>query len=100
MPGSKNRKNDSKPNYHLSRSHCHDVIGDVGMVIAAFIIFDHLGTLSFLDVFAAAKSTFRPNDDTILLITMFLLVGAFAKSAQIPLHTWLADAMEGPTPVS
>ena len=77
-----------------------NVIGDVGMVIAAFIIFDHLGTLSFLEVFAAAKSTFRPNDDTILLITLFLLVGAFAKSAQIPLHTWLADAMEGPTPVS
>jgi len=77
-----------------------NVIGDVGMVIAAFIIFDNLGTLNFLEVFAAAKSTFRPNDDTILLITMFLLVGAFAKSAQIPLHTWLADAMEGPTPVS
>ena len=77
-----------------------NVIGDVGMVIAAFIIFDHLGTLNFLDVFAAAKSTFRPNDDTILLITMLLLVGAFAKSAQIPLHTWLPDAMEGPTPVS
>jgi NADH-quinone oxidoreductase subunit L len=77
-----------------------NVIGDVGMVIAAFIIFDHLGTLSFLEVFAAAKSTFRPNDDTILLITVFLLVGAFAKSAQIPLHTWLADAMEGPSPVS
>ena len=77
-----------------------NVIGDVGMVIAAFIIFDHLGTLNFLEVFAAAKSNFRPNDDAILLITMFLLVGAFAKSAQIPLHTWLADAMEGPTPVS
>jgi len=77
-----------------------NVIGDVGMVIAAFIIFEHLGTLSFLEVFAAAKTTFRPNDDTILLITVFLLVGAFAKSAQIPLHTWLADAMEGPTPVS
>ncbi|MCS5598264.1 MAG: NADH-quinone oxidoreductase subunit L, partial [Rhodospirillales bacterium] len=77
-----------------------NVIGDVGMVIAAFIIFEHLGTLNFLDVFAAAESTFRPNDDTILLITLFLLVGAFAKSAQIPLHTWLPDAMEGPTPVS
>ncbi len=77
-----------------------NVIGDVGMVIAAFIIFEHLGTLNFLEVFATAKSTFRPNDDAILLITMFLLVGAFAKSAQIPLHTWLADAMEGPTPVS
>ena len=77
-----------------------NVIGDVGMVIAAFIIFESLGTLNFLDVFAAAKSTFRPNDDTILLITLLLLVGAFAKSAQMPLHTWLADAMEGPTPVS
>ena len=77
-----------------------NVIGDVGMVIAAFIIFEHLGTLSFLDVFAAAGSAFRPNDDTILLITLFLLVGAFAKSAQVPLPTWLPDAMEGPTPVS
>jgi NADH-quinone oxidoreductase subunit L len=77
-----------------------NVIGDVGMVIAAFIIFENLGTLNFLDVFAAAKSTFRPNGDTILLITLLLLVGAFAKSAQMPLHTWLADAMEGPTPVS
>lgn len=77
-----------------------NVIGDVGMVFAAFIIFEHLGTLNFLDVFAAAGSTFRPNDDAILLITLFLLVGAFAKSAQIPLHTWLPDAMEGPTPVS
>ncbi len=77
-----------------------NVIGDVGMVIAAFIIFEHLGTLNYLDVFAAAGSAFRPNDDTILLITLFLLVGAFAKSAQVPLHTWLPDAMEGPTPVS
>jgi len=77
-----------------------NVIGDVGMVIAAFVIFEHLGTLNFLDVFAAAESTFRPNDDAVLLITLFLLVGAFAKSAQIPLHTWLPDAMEGPTPVS
>jgi NADH-quinone oxidoreductase subunit L len=43
---------------------------------------------------------FRPNDDSMLLITLLLLVGAFAKSAQLPLHTWLPDAMEGPTPVS
>ena len=77
-----------------------NVIGDVGMVIAAFVIFESFGTLSFVDVFAAAPGTFRPNDDQILLITLLLLVGAFAKSAQIPLHTWLPDAMEGPTPVS
>jgi len=77
-----------------------NVIGDVGMVIAAFAIFESFGTLSFVDVFAAAPGTFRPNDDQILLITLLLLVGAFAKSAQLPLHTWLPDAMEGPTPVS
>lgn len=77
-----------------------NVIGDVGMVIAALVIFESFGTLSFVDVFAAAPGMFRPNDDTMLLITLLLLVGAFAKSAQMPLHTWLPDAMEGPTPVS
>ncbi len=77
-----------------------NVIGDVGMVIAALIIFESFGTLNFIDVFAAAPDKFRPNDDTMLLITLLLLVGAFAKSAQLPLHTWLPDAMEGPTPVS
>ncbi|MBT5027927.1 MAG: NADH-quinone oxidoreductase subunit L, partial [Nitrospina sp.] len=77
-----------------------NVIGDVGMVIAALIIFEHFGTLNFIDVFAAAPDKFRPNDDAMLLITLLLLVGAFAKSAQLPMHTWLPDAMEGPTPVS
>ena len=77
-----------------------NVIGDVGMVIAAFAIFESFGTLSFVEVFVAAPVMFRSNDDTMLLITLLLLVGAFAKSAQLPLHTWLPDAMEGPTPVS
>lgn len=77
-----------------------NVIGDVGMVIAAFVIFQTFGTLDYTDVFATAPKRFLPNNDQILLITFFLLVGAFAKSAQLPLHTWLPDAMEGPTPVS
>tara|TARA_B100000686_G_C16797258_1_gene983310 strand:- start:1427 stop:3244 length:1818 start_codon:yes stop_codon:yes gene_type:complete len=77
-----------------------NVIGDVGMVIAAFLIFEHFGTITYVDVFAKAPGVFASNDDGILLITFLLLVGAFAKSAQIPLHTWLPDAMEGPTPVS
>jgi NADH-quinone oxidoreductase subunit L len=77
-----------------------NVIGDVGMVIAAFVIFNTFGTLNYVDIFAAAPDTFRLNDDTVLVITLLLLVGAFAKSAQLPLHTWLPDAMEGPTPVS
>lgn len=77
-----------------------NVIGDVGMVIAAFVVFQYFGTLNYVDVFAKASTTFSPNDDGALLITLLLLVGAFAKSAQVPLHTWLPDAMEGPTPVS
>jgi len=77
-----------------------NVIGDVGMVIAAFMIFDHFGTLSYTDVFAKAQNSFIPNEGPMLMITLLLLVGAFAKSAQLPLHTWLPDAMEGPTPVS
>jgi len=77
-----------------------NVIGDVGMVIAALMIFQNFGSLSYMDVFSAAPDQFRSNDDTMVIITLLLLVGAFAKSAQIPLHTWLPDAMEGPTPVS
>ena len=77
-----------------------NVIGDVGMLIAAFMIFEKFGTLNYVEVFKAAPTAFSPNDDGILLITFLLLVGAVTKSAQIPLHTWLPDAMEGPTPVS
>ena len=77
-----------------------NVIGDVGMVIAGLIIFQTFGSVNYMDVFSAAPDQFLANDDTVLLITLLLLVGAFAKSAQIPLHTWLPDAMEGPTPVS
>ena len=86
--------------YAARKAFVMNVIGDVGMVIAALMIFDHFGTISFLEVFAQAPDKFLPNDDAMLMITLFLLVGAFAKSAQIPLHTWLPDAMEGPTPVS
>ncbi|MEE9498632.1 MAG: proton-conducting transporter membrane subunit, partial [Nitrospinaceae bacterium] len=49
-----------------------NVIGDVGMVIAAFMIFEHFGTLNYVDVFKAAPTTFFPNDDSILLITFLL----------------------------
>ncbi|MGP0566473.1 MULTISPECIES: NADH-quinone oxidoreductase subunit L [unclassified Nitrospina] len=77
-----------------------NVIGDVGMVIAAFMIFERFGSLSYTEVFSQTQSGFIPNEGTILMITLLLLVGAFAKSAQLPLHTWLPDAMEGPTPVS
>jgi len=77
-----------------------NVVGDVGLVIATFIIFDHTGTVQFLPVFHAVPHTFVHNGAPIVVACLLLLVGAFAKSAQVPLHTWLPDAMEGPTPVS
>jgi NADH-quinone oxidoreductase subunit L len=77
-----------------------NVIGDIGLVLAAFFIFRELGTFHYLAAFDAAPDTFSSNDGTLVLICLLILVGAFAKSAQLPLHTWLPDAMEGPTPVS
>ncbi len=77
-----------------------NVIGDVGLVLAAFFIFRDLGTFDYQGVFSAARQAFHANQGVAIAICLLLLVGAFAKSAQLPLHTWLPDAMEGPTPVS
>src|SRR5215204_2240508 len=77
-----------------------NVIGDVGLVIGAFLLFDATGELDFAGVFGAADNVFTTNDGPLVAACLILLVGAFAKSAQVPLHTWLPDAMEGPTPVS
>ncbi|HEY4828455.1 MAG TPA: NADH-quinone oxidoreductase subunit L [Solirubrobacteraceae bacterium] len=77
-----------------------NTVGDVGLVIATFIIFQHTHTVQFLPVFKAVHHSFAHNGTPIVAAGLLLLVGAFAKSAQIPLHTWLPDAMEGPTPVS
>jgi NADH-quinone oxidoreductase subunit L len=77
-----------------------NVIGDIGLVVAAFLILDKTNSLDFLPVFERAGEAFGSNDGTLVAACLLLLVGAFAKSAQLPLHTWLPDAMEGPTPVS
>jgi NADH-quinone oxidoreductase subunit L len=77
-----------------------NVIGDVGLVLAAFFIFRDLGTFDYLSVFQAAPQHFSTNQGVVIAICLLICVGAFAKSAQLPLHTWLPDAMEGPTPVS
>jgi NADH-quinone oxidoreductase subunit L len=77
-----------------------NVVGDIGLVLAAFLIFRELGTFDFGPAFEQAPEVFQTNEWTITAICLLLLVGAFAKSAQLPLHTWLPDAMEGPTPVS
>ena len=77
-----------------------NVIGDIGLVLAAFLIFREVGAFDYLTVFEESREHFETNEGSIVAICLLLLVGAFAKSAQIPFHTWLPDAMEGPTPVS
>jgi NADH-quinone oxidoreductase subunit L len=77
-----------------------NVLGDVGLVLGTYFIFKGTGTLDFLGTFEAAPEAFGENESGLVAGCVLLLVGAFAKSAQVPLHTWLPDAMEGPTPVS
>src|SRR4051794_37513431 len=77
-----------------------NVIGDVGLVIGAFLLFQHTGALDYAGVFEKSHTAFTTNQGSLVAACLMLLVGAFAKSAQVPLHTWLPDAMEGPTPVS
>jgi NADH-quinone oxidoreductase subunit L len=74
-------------------------IGDLGFLLGMFLIFSTFGSLNYSDVFAAAR-VMPPDSGTLVAITLLLFVGAIGKSAQIPLYTWLPDAMAGPTPVS
>lgn len=74
-------------------------IGDLGFLLGMFFMLFHFGTLDFDGVANAAKAM-EPNTMLIVSITLLLFVGAMGKSAQLPLYTWLPDAMAGPTPVS
>ncbi|MCP8635546.1 NADH-quinone oxidoreductase subunit L [Pseudomonas mosselii] len=75
-------------------------IGDVFMAIGLFILFVQLGTLNVQELLVLAPQKFQAGDTWMVLATLMLLGGAVGKSAQLPLQTWLADAMAGPTPVS
>ncbi|MDX6725379.1 MAG: NADH-quinone oxidoreductase subunit [Baekduia sp.] len=77
-----------------------NVVGDIGLTLGAFFILRTSHTLDFLGTFAQAKEIGANSHADLTAGLILLLVGAFAKSAQIPFHTWLPDAMEGPTPVS
>lgn len=75
-------------------------IGDVFMAIGLFILFMHLGTLNIQELMKLAPEKYVAGDSWLWFATLMLLGGAVGKSAQLPLQTWLADAMAGPTPVS
>lgn len=82
-------------------------VGDFGFLLGIFSIFMMVGSVDFDTIFAAAPGLtgktihfFAWNIDALTLICLFLFMGAMGKSAQFLLHTWLPDAMEGPTPVS
>jgi NADH-quinone oxidoreductase subunit L len=75
-------------------------VGDTAMAIGLFMLFKTFGTLTIQEILNQAPSTFAVGDDTVVLIAFLLLGGAVGKSAQLPLQTWLPDAMAGPSPVS
>ncbi|TXH98010.1 MAG: NADH-quinone oxidoreductase subunit L, partial [Pseudomonas sp.] len=75
-------------------------VGDVFMAFGLFILYMQLGTLNIQELLTLAPQKFAAGDPWLTLATLALLGGAVGKSAQLPLQTWLADAMAGPTPVS
>ncbi len=85
------------PSYAANEAFVMNRIADLGMLIGIFMIYWNLGSLNYDVVFANIGTL---SHGTITAIGIFLFIGAMGKSAQFPLHTWLANAMEGPTPVS
>jgi NADH-quinone oxidoreductase subunit L len=74
-------------------------IGDLGFLLGVFLIYTTFGSVNYKEVFDGARN-FGMDNPAIVAICLLLFVGAMGKSAQIPLYTWLPDAMAGPTPVS
>jgi len=86
-------------NHAANKAFIMNRIGDLGFLLGMILMYVHFGSLSFDHVFASAK-LMPDNQPVMIAITLLLFVGACGKSAQIPLYTWLPDAMAGPTPVS
>ncbi|HKU59602.1 MAG TPA: NADH-quinone oxidoreductase subunit L [Gemmatimonadales bacterium] len=75
-------------------------IGDFGFMVAMFLVWRAFGALDFATISSRAAEVLVPGGAIVTMITLFLFLGCTGKSAQIPLYTWLPDAMAGPTPVS
>jgi len=75
-------------------------VGDTAMAIGLFMLFDTFGTLNIQDILSGAHQMWSPGSQAVTAIALLLLGGAVGKSAQLPLQTWLPDAMAGPSPVS
>nr|WRI02241.1 NADH dehydrogenase subunit 5 [Acanthella acuta] len=78
-------------------------VGDIGLVLAMLMILKEFGALEFSTIYnlmAATKELYGTDNSSVTIICLLLFMGAIGKSAQLGLHTWLPDAMEGPTPVS
>ncbi|SEA68980.1 NADH-quinone oxidoreductase subunit L [Thalassobacillus cyri] len=74
-------------------------IGDIGLLIGMILLFWQVGSLEFNEIFTAVRDG-SVAEGLLTLIAILIFIGAVGKSGQFPLHTWLPDAMEGPTPVS
>jgi NADH-quinone oxidoreductase subunit L len=85
------------PSWAANEAFIMNRIADLGMLVGIFIIYWNVGSLQYDKVFAALPYL---SGSVLNAAAIFLFIGAMGKSAQFPLHTWLTDAMEGPTPVS
>lgn len=80
-----------------------NVIGDVGLMVSVFALYKYAGTVDYATLFTKVLPPLANDRNAtpwLMVVTLGLMLGAYAKSAQLPMHTWLPDAMEGPTPVS
>jgi NADH-quinone oxidoreductase subunit L len=91
---------DDKNGYAARKAFVVTRVGDTAMAIALLLLFIHLGTLDIQSTMASAVASWGQDSPWATLCALLLLGGAVGKSAQLPLQTWLPDAMAGPTPVS
>jgi len=85
------------PSWAANEAFIMNRVADLAMLVGIFIIFWNIGSVKYDDIFTGIQSL---STTTIVSAGVFLFIGAMGKSAQFPFHPWLADAMEGPTPVS